>query len=147
MDFKCYYKSSFLICVRFPVSGDSSCLRKLSRCAELVQKSAVKLLSASEGIVNNSTDTGSESDMSVLSDTQTELLEYAVSEVKSSTASLISLALKHADPNDPGSPTKTKRMLPVSPEESRASLATRKTNHKRTNSIKRNLNYIQKAAS
>ena len=119
----------------------------MSRCAELVQKSAVKLLSASEGSVNNSTDTGSESDMSVLSDTQTELLEYAVSEVKSSTASLISLALKHADPNDPGSPTKTKRMLPVSPEESRASLATRKTNHKRTNSIKRNLNYIQKASS
>ncbi|XP_013411509.1 kinesin-like protein KIF14 isoform X1 [Lingula anatina] len=102
--------------------GSDGDLRKIQRIADLIQKSTNRLVACSsstaESPASAMTDNQSEtSDFSVLSDSQNEQMEIAAQEVKLATSALADYIQKTLK-NDTsfGTPSKVKRMLPVSPE-------------------------------
>ncbi|XP_046376200.2 kinesin-like protein KIF14 [Haliotis rufescens] len=112
--------ASLLVQSAVPVLEDTSGgdVRRVYRCAELIQKAALRMLSsAGRGPVK---DSGSDlEEMSVLSDSQAEQLEYAGQEVNSATISLMENVSKFISADKwTISPGRGKRLLPISPEKS-----------------------------
>ena len=96
-------------------------LKKIGRCAEVIQNSTLKLLqnSNSENGNSGSQDSQSEcSETSVLSDVQSEQMDVAAQEVKLATQTLIGVVKAQLKSDTSPSPGKGKRMLPLSPTES-----------------------------
>jgi len=93
-------------------------MRKVCRCAELIQKGANKFLNVAIRNKNSHQNSchGDLSDISVLSDTQTEDLEFAVQDVKLAAGSLIECANKLVVLEKIIVTPRGKRLLPVSPD-------------------------------
>nr|XP_034300565.1 kinesin-like protein KIF14 [Crassostrea gigas] len=110
------------------VQGKDNDVRKLCRCAELIQKGALRLISTTS---KDKVKDGDLSDISVLSDSQYEQLELAARELCSATKSLIEQTEKVAQIETPVTTPRGKRLLPVSPDKALAS------------SLKRNISIIR----
>lgn len=110
------------------VQGKDNDVRKLCRCAELIQKGALRLISTT---AKDKVKDGDLSDISVLSDSQYEQLELAARELCSATKSLIEQTEKVAQIETPVTTPRGKRLLPVSPDKALAS------------SLKRNISIIR----
>ncbi|XP_062594579.1 kinesin-like protein KIF14 [Saccostrea cucullata] len=110
------------------VQGKDSDVRKLCRCAELIQKGALRLISTTSKDKVKDADL---SDISVLSDSQSEQLELAARELCSAIKSLIDQTEKLAQVETPTTTPRGKRLLPVSPDKALAS------------SLKRNISLIR----
>lgn len=93
-------------------------VRRVYRCAELIQKAALRMLSSAGR--QPVKDSGSDlEEMSVLSESQAEQLEYAGQEVNSATISLMENVSKFISADKwTISPGRGKRLLPISPEKS-----------------------------
>lgn len=98
------------------VDGKERDLRRVSRCAELIQRGAAKLLEAAlrESKNRDNSTCASISDLSVLSNTQSEQLEFAAQDINFAANSLIANATKIVEMEN-FSVTPRKRILPVSP--------------------------------
>lgn len=112
----------------FFFAGKDNDVRKLCRCAELIQKGALRLISTTS---KDKVKDGDLSDISVLSDSQYEQLELAARELCSATKSLIEQTEKVAQIETPVTTPRGKRLLPVSPDKALAS------------SLKRNISIIR----
>ena len=91
----------------------------------MIQKSTVKILATSLGDTSLTLLSDSQldhsGDFSLLSDSQLQELDFAAQEIKLGTNALILAIKKEIDDKGPGckltrSPSKTKRMLPLSPK-------------------------------
>ena len=92
----------------------------------MIQKSSTKILSTSVGdislsFLSSSGQLEQSADTSLLSDSQLQLLDYSAQEIRLATNALI-LAVKKEVDSEEGkltrSPSKSKRMLPLSPQRS-----------------------------
>ncbi|XP_046548012.1 uncharacterized protein LOC124257977 [Haliotis rubra] len=93
-------------------------VRRVYRCAELIQKASTRLLSSAGRQPLKDSESDLE-EMSVLSDSQAEQLEYAGQEVSSATTSLMENVSKFISADKwTISPGRGKRLLPISPEKS-----------------------------
>ena len=99
-----------------PFVGDTSGLRRLLRCVEMVQKPSASILAASSACPESdaSVDDGI-AETSTMSDSQIEQIEFAVQEVRLATTALSALIRKQLENEALLTPTKSKRVLPLSP--------------------------------
>ena len=100
----------------FPFVGDTSGLRRLLRCVEMVQKSSNSILAmSSAGLENDTSVDAAPTDTSTMSDSQIEQIDFAVQEMKLATAGLSMLIKKQLEKEGLLTPGKSKRVLPMSP--------------------------------
>ncbi|KAJ8300829.1 hypothetical protein KUTeg_022348 [Tegillarca granosa] len=116
------------------LEGEDGDLRKISRCAEMIQKSAIQLLVSSNTDKNKSrtlSDSIDQSDCSVLSTVQMEQLEHAARELKTGAQSLIEQVDKVMSYDRQVSTPRGRRLLPASPDRAAASPISRGVTIKR----------------
>ncbi|CAH1787951.1 unnamed protein product [Owenia fusiformis] len=106
------------------IRGEETDLRRICRCSELIHKSTSKLMAISNPKVTShgSPDSQSDpSDSSILREAQSRQLDAAAQDVKLATKTLNSVMKKHGGGDATSSNTqnsKSKRLLPASPEKS-----------------------------
>ncbi|KAI0241565.1 hypothetical protein LSAT2_023593 [Lamellibrachia satsuma] len=108
---------SLLVQVSEPIGrGDNTGLRRLLRCVEMVQKSSTRILIMSSSSPENDASVNiALTDMSTMSDSQIEQIDFAVQEVKLATVSLNALIKRQLEKEGLLTPGKSKRVLPLSP--------------------------------
>lgn len=108
---------SLLVQVSEPIGkGDTSGLRRLLRCVEMIQKSSTRILAVSSASPENDTSVDiALTDTSTMSDSQIEQIDFAIQEVKLATAGLTTFIKKQLEKEGLLTPGKSKRVLPMSP--------------------------------
>ncbi|XP_021346276.1 uncharacterized protein LOC110445808 [Mizuhopecten yessoensis] len=126
------------------MEGKTDDVRKVCRCSELIQKGTAKLMAVSGQDSSMLLETSCSSDLtnvSVLSDSQTERLEFAAQDVNLAAGALIEQAKDIIDLEKLISTPRGKRLLPVSPEKGVNSLMS----PLRSMSVKRNISLLASA--
>ncbi|XP_069122057.1 kinesin-like protein KIF14 isoform X2 [Argopecten irradians] len=127
------------------MEGKTDDVRKVCRCSELIQKGTAKLMAVSGQDTSTLLQTSCSSDLtniSVLSDSQTERLEFAAQDVNLAAGALIEQAKDIIDLEKLIATPRGKRLLPVSPEKGGNSFL---NSPLRSMSVKRNISLLASA--